>query len=423
MRAIRHRDFTLDFGHKHIYSRIPAIQRLYETILGVDLRKYTRRTGILYRGRIFEKQISFKGMRRGMPPGLLLSCFLDFLKSQLDYLGKPVNSLEDSVYSKRGRKFTRIFSQGFDERFSGYKWADLPVPRIDAAKGLPTQKRTNFIARFVNESKRSELEAHDWYHPAKGSGQIIDTLEARILEMGGRIQFGHQVVRIRHADSLIDSVDINAHGEQTTIKPEFVISSLPLEIMAKLMAIDFRPSAKEMSFRRSVVLVYLFLNREPWFPHTSLHVSCPTLRMGRVTNYGAFGGSMVPEGKGCLCIEYFPSDDGQLLSAGEQTLFELAIDECESAGLLSRADCTEYLVMKLPFADPAVSATDYVTDESRMKLFKTIEGFSNLFQINRTGTDKSAYAALMAAKAIVDKDRSEYVKKTRPDGLTMGTEG
>ena len=56
------------------------------------------------------------------------------------------------------------------------------------------------------------------------------------------------------------------------------------------MAIDFRPSAKEMSFRRSVVLVYLFLDKEPRFPHTSLHVSCPTLKMGRVTNYGALGG-------------------------------------------------------------------------------------------------------------------------------------
>jgi hypothetical protein len=58
-----------------------------------------------------------------------------------------------------------------------------------------------------------------------------------------------------------------------------------------------------------------------------------------------------------------------------------------------------------------------------MKLFKTIEGFTNLFQINRTGTDKSAYAALMASKAIVEKDRSEFVMKTKPDGLTMGNEG
>ena len=156
MRPIRYGDFTLDFGHKHIYSRIPAVQRLYEAILGADLRKYTRRTGILYKGRIFEKQISFKGMRRGMPLGLLFLCFLDFLKSQIDYLGKPVNSLEDSVYSKRGRKFTRIFSQGFDERFSGYKWADLPVPTVDAAKGLPTEKPSNFFARFVmNRSDRS----------------------------------------------------------------------------------------------------------------------------------------------------------------------------------------------------------------------------------------------------------------------------
>ena len=47
--------------------------------------------------------------------------------------------------------------------------------------------------------------------------------------MRGQIKYGHQVVDC-DAESLIDSVDINANGEQTTIKPEFLISSLPLEI-------------------------------------------------------------------------------------------------------------------------------------------------------------------------------------------------
>ena len=41
---------------------------------------------------------------------------------------------------------------------------------------------------------------------------------------------------------------------------------------------------------------------------------------------------MVPEGKGCLCIEYFPSGDGQLLSADDQTLFELAMNDAKARG-------------------------------------------------------------------------------------------
>jgi protoporphyrinogen oxidase len=422
MRPIKHRDFTLDFGHKHIYSRIPAVHRFYEALLGADLRTYRPRTGILYKGRILEKQRSFKGMRRGMPFGLLLLCLLDLLKCQIDYFRKPVRSLEESTYSKRGRRFTKIFSQGFDERFSGRKWADLPAPGINPEQHSQRERPSNFLAHFVKEAKRSEIDAHDWYHPARGSGQIIDILEARTVQMGGQIKFGHAVSRIRHADSVIESIDIQADGKLTAIEPEFVISSLPLEIMGRLMGIDFRPSAKEMSFRRSVVLVYIFLNREARFPHTSLNVSCPSLRMGRVTNYGAYGGSMVPEGRGCLCVEYFVSNDDDLLSADDQSVSELAMRECESARLVSRDDCTGYLVMKCPHADPAVTAGDYVTDESRMKLFETLEQFTNLFQINRTGTDKSAYAALMAAQAIVEKDRSEFVRKTKPAGA-MGAEG
>jgi protoporphyrinogen oxidase len=421
MRPIKYGDFTLDFGHKHLYSRIPDVQRFYETLLGDELRIYTPRTGVLYKGRIFEKERTFKGIRRGMPSGLLLLCFLDFLKCQMEYLSKPVNSLEDFTYSKRGRKFTKIFSQGFDERFKGYKWSDLPSPETNAGH-FQRERSSNFLVQFVKEAKRSEIEGREWYHPAKGSGQIIDVLEKRIGQMGGEIKFGHQVIKINHEDSLIKSVDIKAQEIQT-IKPEYVISSLPLEIMGKMMSIDSHPSAKEMSFRRSVVMVYIFLNKKVRFPHTSLEVSCPRLKMGRVTNYSAFGGSMVPEGQGCLCIEYFLFGEDPLLIANDQNIFELAMNECASARLLSRNDCTGYLVVKGPHADPAVSWEDYVADESRMKLFKTIERLTNLFQINRTGTDKAAYAALMASKAIVEKDRSEFVKRTKPDALTMGNAG
>jgi protoporphyrinogen oxidase len=419
MRPIKYCDFTLDFGHKHIYSRIPDVQKFYETLLGDDLRIYKPRTGILYKGRIFEKEKMFKGIRRGMPSGLLLLCFLDFLKCQVEYLSKPVNSLEDFTYSKRGRKFTRIFSQGFDERFKGHKWADLPLPGIYTGH-FQQEKSSNFLVQFVKEAKRSEIEEQKWYHPAKGSGQIIDILEDRIVQMGGKIDLEHEIIRINHEGFVIKSIDIKVQEKQINIKPEFVISSLPLEIMGKIMSIDFCPSTKELSFRRGIVMVYIFLNKKARFPHTSLEVSCPRLKMGRITNYGAYEGSMVPKGKGCLCIEYFLPGENSLLSASDQSIFELAMSECTSARLLSRNDCTGYLIMKCPHADPAVSWKDYVTDKSRRNLFNIIEKFTNLFQINRTGTDKSAYAALMASKAIVEKDKSEFVKRTKPDALTMG---
>jgi hypothetical protein len=137
--------------------------------------------------------------------------------------------------------------------------------------------------------------------------------------------------------------------------------------------------------------------------------------MGRVTNYGAIGGDMVPPGKGCICVEYFCTAEDPLINEPGQRLFELALGECTGARLVDPDSYTGHLVIKRPLADPAVSWEDYVTDTTRSELFKRVSQFSNLYQINRTGTDKSTHAALMAANAIIGKDRKQFIRQTKPD--------
>jgi hypothetical protein len=38
-----------------------------------------------------------------------------------------------------------------------------------------------------------------------------------------------------------------------------------------------------------------------------------------------------------------------------------------------------------------------------------------LYQINRTGADKSSYAGIIAAKSIVENNRTEFDELTKPD--------
>jgi hypothetical protein len=68
--------------------------------------------------------------------------------------------------------------------------------------------------------------------------------------------------------------------------------------------------------KRTVVLIYLFLNEEPHFPHAWLQVTCPSTRIGRITNYAAFSRDMVPEGKTCLCCEMYCFGPDKLLYIG-----------------------------------------------------------------------------------------------------------
>jgi protoporphyrinogen oxidase len=407
MRAVKHGDFTVDFGYKHLYNRIPEVHALWSELLGKDFLQYQPRTGILYKGRILERERSFKGLRRGMPYRLLVSALIDWAKYSIRYRNRTIQSLEDYTYARRGAKFTRIFSQEFEERFKGVLWSDLPAPPVMDKKG-PWK-------RLMSDATKNLQKQAQWFHPAKGTGQIVDRLTEEVLRLGGSILLNTKVKQTFCAANLITEVTLEQAERTLVCQPKTVVSSLTVELVAPLMGIAFEAAPQELSFQRGVVMVYLFLDHPSSFPHTSLHVTCPDTSMARITNFGALGGEMVPPGKGCLCIEYFTSAANNLMPKTDADVLQFVLQECEKANLLRREHCVDSLIFKLAKADPAASWEDYRNDPSRKALYDQLAAFTNFYQINRTGTDKSTFAGLMAAKAIVAGDKSLFEKTTRPD--------
>lgn len=407
MRSVRHGDFVVDFGYKHLYNRIPEVHALWVELLGEDFLRYHPRTGILYKGCILEREKSYRGLRRGMPYGLLVSALLDWARHSIRFRNRPVHSLQDFTYARRGAQFTRIFSQEFEERFKGIPWSALPAPA--------TAEKQGPWKRLLSDANKNLQRQSEWFHPAKGTGQIVERLSEEVQRMGGRILLNTNVKQIDSASNSITKVALELEESTMFCRPQTVISSLSVELVAPLMGIAFEAAPQERSFQRGVVMVYLFLNTEPRFPHTSLHVTCPNTRMARITNFGALGGEMVPKGKGCLCVEYFTAAATELMPKSDAEILEFALWECVFSGLLNRVDCVDALVFKHPNADPAASWEDYRNDPSRKALYDQVAAFDNLYQINRTGTDKSTFAGLMAAKAIFAGNKSMFEEVTRPD--------
>jgi len=161
------------------------------------------------------------------------------------------------------------------------------------------------------------------------------------------------------------------------------------------------------------LLVYLFLNEAPRFPHVFLKVTCPKMRAGRITNYAAFDGRMVPAGRTCLCVEFFAVEAAALLDRSHEELRELAQEECVKAGLVDGAKCFDCLILKMPEADAATHWRDWLS-ESKLLLLARLQRFENFYNVNRAGTDVATYAGMKAADAILSGDRSEFDYRTDP---------
>jgi protoporphyrinogen oxidase len=429
MRSIKHDDFIMDVGRKELYNRIAKVDALWSEILGPDYRGYPHRGGILYKGRIIDMSPGFKGIRRGMPWSMFLGCSMDFLLAQCrPHSSKPRN-VEEYFYQRRGRQLTRTFSQGFQEKLTGKKWAQISLPQDaggDNGAGFFSTVREALVRTF--SQKEVNTYKGIWRHPAKGSGQISEILAEEMIRHGGRIHYQAKVVEIASSSGMINSVTAEIGSETIAFEPSFVVSSIPPEFLKRLLFPDSsaragsgQGPATTAAPKRTVVLVYLFLNEEPRFPHAWLNVTCPSTRIGRITNYSGFNGDMVPDGKTCLCCELYCFGADPLLKLEDKDISQMVVDDCAASGLIDPAKCFHRLVFRFPGADASQNRDNWMSP-SRLKLLAELEQFRNLYYVNRTETDIATLAGMEAAEAILSGDRKHFDRRVDPAELGIRSE-
>jgi protoporphyrinogen oxidase len=427
MRSIPRGDFIMDVGRKELYNRIAKVHEFWSKLLGNDYRAYPHRGGILYGGRIIDISPAYQGFRRGMPWSMFLGSSLDFAFSRLGSGSSKPQNLEEYLYAQRGRRLCQIASQGFHEKMRGKKWSQMPAPdpSEDAGGGglLSTLKEA---AIRVFSKKETNTSDGTWRHPAKGTGQICDVLGEGIRKYGGRILCGTKILGITHAGSAVESVSAEIDGEVTVFKPEHVASSIPLEFLVRLVMpqrTDLNEVFKKTpdAVRKTVILVYLFLDEPPRFPQAWLQVTCPTTRIGRITNYTEFKGEMVPHGKTCLCCEYYTFGQDPLDQKSDADLAQATLDECAKFHLVDPAKCVDKLVLRFPGADAAQNRSNWMSP-ARLRLVDELKQFKNLYYTNRTDLDIATLAGIESAEAILSGDRSLFDLHLDPEQLQIKSE-
>jgi protoporphyrinogen oxidase len=424
MRSITRGEFTVDIGRKELYNRLARVDRFWADLLGKDFRAYPHRGGILYDGHIIEISPAFRGFRRGMPWTMFAGCAIDLVQSRLGTRGQRPRNLEEHFYQKRGKRLTRIVSQGFQEKLSGTKWADEPLPdSFDDTRDatfLTTLK--GLLVRTFSKKEVNTFEGV-WKHPARGTGQICAALENGIKAGGGQMVFEADVTEIKSSGGAIRSVTATVGGEAVVYETEHLISSIPVPFLLKLLMPDRLQSIDPAvtappSSRKTIVLVYLFFNEPPRFPHAWLNVTCQKTRIGRITNYSGINGEMVPPGKTCLCCEFY-CNAGDPLLAGDDTAFaELALSDCKRFNLADPSTAFDRLVIRLPGADASQNRHNWM-NSMRKGLLDELQPFGNLYYVARTDLDIATLAGIESAEAVLSGDRRLFDSHVDPVNLEI----
>jgi protoporphyrinogen oxidase len=278
-----------------------------------------------------------------------------------------------------------------------YEWRCRIACDLEGCATLRAAAKRALTTKEVNSFKGT------WRHPAKGTGQICDALAHGITSSGGAFQYGAKILEVKTTATRVESVLIENNSQQIRYAPQFVVSSIPLEVMIPLLGRPVPPeymaARGKVDRRRTVVLVYLFLNSEPKFPHAWLQVTCQRSRIGRITNYSGFNSDMVPDGKGCLCCEYYCFGEDPLLAIDPKELTRQTIDFCVSSGLMDRDAFAEEKVLKFPGADASQNRHNWMTS-MRLGLLNEVRPFQNFYHVARTDLDIATLAGIESAEAV-----------------------
>lgn len=418
MRSITRGDFIMDIGRKELYTRITEVDRFWRDLLRNDYRAYPHRVGSLYRGRVLELSSKYRGPLRGLPWQWLLLGGLDLIRCWLGTrLSKPA-SYQDYWYRRAGRRFALLFAQGYWEKFRGQAWADMPVPVTEIDGSDVSSYSFNVIRQGLKlASQGGPSSQMEWRHPARGSGQIAELMLGQLRHKGIRIAFETEVTSMKMSDGRIAEVTTRSARGSEVLRAAHVVSSMQIEDLAGLLTdgavSGTQRDALPVDSEQSVVLAYLFADEPCRFPHAWLEINDTDLRSGRITNYAAFNGDMVPEGKSCLCVEFFCVGDDPITRLPAQDVAALAIKECADNKLLDPDKLLDTFVTTMKRTNAAASWRDWQKD-FKMKLLEEVSHVENLFHVNRPGMDWATFAGMVAAESILEGCRTGFDRRTDP---------
>lgn len=405
MRGIRRGEFTLDLGRKELYSRFPEVHSLWTELLGSDYREYAHRVGVLYGGRILERESKHKGKLRGLSMPQLAQLGGSYLAAQLKPGAREARMLADFYTYRYGRAYYDFFVHGYTLKFEGRSPEETPNTGNDGdvrrfaflrgkqSTGAPAAKEDILFS-----------EQNRWRHPAKGTQQIVDRLEEESRHSGVHFLLDTEVQAVEARSEGTHKVSFRQNGEASEIEAPYVVSSLPMPLLMGLLRPRpdrvGPPPAEEVLYKKSTALVYLFADEAPRFPHNWLEVTDMQASVGRVVNYATWNGDMVPAGKTALCVEYFGVESDPVMRLDKAGLFELAKKEAAANGLIDAAKITDHLVLQLP----RVNASTFIGDRKQAWLQKAseyVEELPRFFESNRPGTDRATLAGMDAAEACI----------------------
>ncbi len=343
----------VDFGSHRLHPVCPEpVMADLRALLGDDLLDRPRHGRIRLRGRWVHFPLQPFDLLARLPPAFMAGALTDVVRRRF-----LKDAHEPSFASILERGLGRTICRDFYFPYARKIWG-LEPDALD-----PEQARRRVSSATVGKMARRIASALPglrkagsgrFFYPRHGYGQISDALCAAASAVGADIQLGATVAAVVVENNRVDHVEVECGGERRAVKAGYVLSTIPISLLARLVRTTGTPAPVEAAGalqHRAMVLVYVTLQTDRftefdahYFPETAIQMS----RLSEPKNYSLTQSA----GRTVLCAELPCAVSDAVWSMSDDALGALVCNDLVRAELGPLPPVLGVQTRRLPHAYP-----------------------------------------------------------------------
>lgn len=369
-RSWHYGDFHFDVGPHRFHTENPRVAAFIKEVLREDALEIPRKSGVRMFGGFHEWPLR-PSVLFAMPFSLMIRGAKDLVfKERL-----PGESFEADVVNKYGRTLYEIFFEPYTRKFLFYSprdlhrdWARAGVNRAVIDKRAQSDTLWSLLRNTLMPKPVDTM----FLYPPHGVGRFSDLCSEAIVARGGRIEIGCAVTGVEAADGRVRAIVAGTRSYPC----ENVVWTAPLTELNTHLGL----SGIDLEYL-STIFYNLELEKPDKFDYQWTYYGGDEI-FSRVSSPAAFAKTMVPAGKGALCVEMTCRQGDERWQAPEGCT-EAVIRDLVRTGTIDRAeDVRRVHIERVPYTYP-IYKLNYFTELTRN--LREVGRFSNLLLAGRSG--------------------------------------
>lgn len=401
----------VDFGSHRLHPATdPEVLAELRALLGDDLLERPRHGRILLGGRWIHFPLRAVDLATRAPPAFALGVARDLAgklaRGALGGGATPGGSGDETFASVLLRGLGSTVCNDFYFPYARKIWGLAPheISPMQARKRVSAGSLGGMLKRLLARGRggggRSARGV--FYYPRHGFGQISEALGAAAAAAGAQVLRGTRVRGVSLA-AQGPRVDVEDGQGVRSLACDHVWSTIPMGVLARIThpapPADVARAAERLE-QRSMVLVYLVLDKDRFTEYDAHYFPSADIPFTRLSEPKNYSGTTEPHGRTVLCAEFPCSATDEVWTATDEALSAMVVDGIARAGLPAPGRILEASARRLPSAYP-LYRVGY--EEHFERLDAWVSGLPGVLSFGRQGLyahDNTHHALAMARAAV-----------------------